>query len=81
MPSEDPSPLTLDEHRELAVELRRTRARMRELCNMVVGVYGPDSPAASGFLKTSDSMDRLFNYMQAQVARDYPGMAVPELYS
>ena len=80
MRSETILPLTLDEHRELAAELRRTRSRMRELCNVVVGIYGPANPAAFTFLKAAESMDRLCNDMQAQAARDCPGSAIPELY-
>jgi hypothetical protein len=81
MPAENPTPLTLDEHRELALELRRTRLRLRELHSLVSGIYGPESPAATGILTTVATMDRLFLEMQAQVVRDYPGVAVPELYS
>jgi hypothetical protein len=73
-------PLTLEEHRELAVELCRTRARVRELCNVVVGIYGPNNPAAFTFLKVAESMDRLCNDLQAQASRDCPGNAVPNLY-
>jgi hypothetical protein len=73
-------PLTPEEHRELAVELRRTRNRVRELCSVVVGIYGPNNPAAFSFLKVAESMDRLCNDMQAQAARDCPGMAIPDLY-
>ena len=80
MRSETILPLTLDEHRELAAELRRTRNRMRELCNVVVGIYGPNNSAAFTFLKAAESMDRLCNDMQAQAARDCPGAAIPELY-
>lgn len=80
MRSETILPLTLDEHRELAAELRRTRNRMRELCNVVVGIYGPNNSAAFTFLKVAESMDRLCNDMQAQAARDCPGTAILELY-
>jgi hypothetical protein len=80
MRSETILPLTLDEHRELAAELRRTRNRMRELCNVVVGIYGPNNSAAFTFLKAAESMDRLCNDMQAQAARDCPGAAIPEIY-
>jgi hypothetical protein len=80
MRSETILPLTLDEHRDLAAELRRTRNRMRELCNVVVGIYGPNNSAAFTFLKAAESMDRLCNDMQAQAARDCPGAAIPELY-
>jgi hypothetical protein len=74
-------PLTPDEHRELAVELRRTKTRVRELCNVVVGIYGPNNPAAFSFLKVAESMDRLCNDLQAQAARDYPGITIPDLYA
>ena len=73
-------PLTLEEHRDLAVELRHSQRRVRELCNVVVGIYGPNNPAAFSFLKVAESMDRLCNDMQAQAARDCPGIAIPDLY-
>ncbi len=79
MRSETIVPLTLEEHRELAVELSSARNRIRELCNVVVGIYGPNNPAAFTFLKVAESMDRLCNDMQAQASRDC-GTAVPNLY-
>jgi hypothetical protein len=73
-------PLTLEEHRELSREVRAARARLRELCNVVVGVYGPNNRAAFSFLKITDAMERLSQDLQAQVAQDYPGSSVDDLY-
>jgi hypothetical protein len=73
-------PLTLEEHRELSREVRAARARLRELCNVVVGVYGPNNRAAFSFLKITDAMERLSQDLQAQVAQDYPGSSVDNLY-
>ena len=73
-------PLTLEEHRELSREVRAARARLRELCNVVVGVYGPNNRAAFSFLKITDAMERLSQDLQAQVAQDYPGSSVDDFY-
>jgi len=74
------SPLTLKEHRELSRELRAARARLRELSNVVVAVYGPNNRAAFSFLKITDGMDRLCQDLQAQVSQDYRGQDVDDLY-
>jgi len=73
-------PLTLEEHRELSREVRAARARLRELCNVVVGVYGPNNRAAFSFLKITDAMERLSQDLQAQGAQDYPGSSVDDFY-
>jgi hypothetical protein len=80
MRPETSSPLTLEEHRELSREIRTARARLRELCNVVVGVYGPNNRAGFSFLKITDGMDRLCQDLQTQVSHDYPGYNVDELY-
>jgi hypothetical protein len=72
--------LTLEEHRELSREIRAARIRMRELCSVVAGVYGPNNRAAFSFLKIADAMERLCQDLQAQVSRDYPGYDVDDLY-
>ena len=72
--------LTLEEHRELSREIRAARIRMRELCSVVAGVYGPNNRAAFSFLRTVDDMDRLCQDLQAQASRDYPGFGVDNLY-
>jgi hypothetical protein len=73
-------PLTLEEHRELSREIRAARARLRELCNVVAGVYGPNNRAAFSFLKLADDMERLSQDLQTQVTRDYPGYDVDDFY-
>lgn len=75
-----PLPLTLEEHRELARELRANNARLRELCGLVVSVYGPNNQAAFTFQKVAETVERLCNDMQAQAAQDYPGFPIDNLY-
>jgi hypothetical protein len=78
--SETSTPLTLEEHRELSREIRAARARLRELCNVVVGVYGANNRAAFSFLKITEGMERLCQDLQAQVSQDYRGQDVDDLY-
>ena len=80
MRSETSIPLTLEEHQQLSREIRTVRARMGELCDVVVGVYGPSNRAAFSFLRLTDAMDRLCQNLQAQVSEDYPGPDVDDLY-
>jgi hypothetical protein len=80
MRPETSTPLTLEEHRELSREIRAARARLRELCNVVVGVYGPNNRAAFSFLKITEGMERLCQDLQAQVSQDYRGQGVDDLY-
>jgi len=65
---------------ELSREIRAARARLRELCNVVVGVYGPNNRAAFSFLKITGGMERLCQDLQAQVSQDYRGQDVDDLY-
>ena len=80
MGSETSSRLTLEEHRELSREVRASRIRLRELCNVVAAVYGPNNRAAFSFLKIADAMESLSHDLQAQVLHDYPGYDVDDLY-
>ena len=73
-------PLTLEEHRELGTEIRNTRVRIRQLCDLVVGVYGPNSQAAFTFLRAVEDLDRLNLELRAQAAQDLPGFPVDKLY-
>jgi len=75
-----PTPLTLEEHRELGGELRQTRARLHKLCDLVMTVYGPNNRAAFDFQKTAEAMDRLCAELQAQAARDLPGFETDGFY-
>ena len=80
MRSATSSPLTLEEHLQLSREIRAVRARMRELCDVVGGAYGPNNRAAFNFLRLTDAMDRLCQNLQAQVSEDCPGPDVDNLY-
>jgi hypothetical protein len=73
-------PLSLEEHRELARELRSTCARLRELCNLVVSVYGLENRAAFTFTKAADSVDRLRHELQTQAVLDWPEAATEHIY-
>jgi len=70
----------MEEHTELGRELVRTRTRMRELCALVVGVYGPQNRAAFSFQKATDALDHLCEHMQAQAAEDLPNYNLDGLY-
>ncbi|HYW48147.1 MAG TPA: hypothetical protein VE959_35110 [Bryobacteraceae bacterium] len=78
--AESPVPLSLEEHRELARELREAEACLRELCDLVAGVYGPDSRATFMFRRTVESLSRLRREMQVQAALDLPGGPADEIY-
>jgi hypothetical protein len=80
MHSESVNPLTLEEHRELGRELNAMNARMRELCQLVLAVYGPNNQASFTFTKTAESVERLCHDMQAQLAVDHPGYSVQKVY-
>jgi hypothetical protein len=80
MHSQTAIPLTLDEHRELGRELHAVNARMRELCQLVLAVYGPTNQASFTFLKTAESIERLCQDMQSQLAVDYPGHPEEKVY-
>lgn len=74
-------PLTLEEHRELGREVRAANARMRELCNLVVSVYGPNNRAAFSFMKVTEALDRLCQDLQTQAAQDLPGYPTDDFYA
>ncbi len=73
-------PLTLDEHHELARELRNTNLRLRELSNVVLGIYGAESRVTFSFVRATEALDRLRHEMQIQAALDWPGNASDRLY-
>jgi hypothetical protein len=75
-----PEPLTLEEHRQLARELRLTSARLHELCSLVVSLYGSESRAAFTFSRAAESVDRLRHEMQTQAAVDWPEAVHEHIY-
>jgi hypothetical protein len=80
MRPQTPTPLTLEEHRELGAEMRALNARLQELCKVVVSVYGPNAQAAFTFMKAAEHVKRLCQDLQAQAARDLPGFPTDGLY-
>ena len=80
MRPENPVPLTLEEHRELGREVRTANARLRQLCALVVDVYGPNNRAAFSFLKTVETVQRLCHDLQTQAAEDAPGLLTDDIY-
>ena len=80
MTTQTPNPLTLEEHRELGREMSATNARLRELCHLVVSVYGPQNQAAFSALKATAAMELLCHDLQTQLTVDYPGIATEKFY-
>ena len=74
-------PLTLEEHRELGRELRTMNSRLQELGALIVGVYGPQNPAASAFTGLTQALERLRGDLQSQAAQDLPGYPMNGIYS
>ena len=72
--------LTIDEHRELGREMKATARRLRALCDLVIGVYGPANRAAFSFLKALEAIDRLEQDLATQAMQDLPGYPSNDLY-
>ena len=81
MRPQTPVPLTLEEHRELGVEIRAVNARMQELCKVVVSVYGPNAQVGFTFLRTAEALSRLCQELQTQATRDLPGYQTDGIYT
>ena len=75
------NPLSFEEHRDMARELRNTRARLLQLSSVAISVYGPQSHTGFSFKKLNDAMDRICAEMQAQAELDCPGLDAGELYT
>jgi hypothetical protein len=75
-----PIPLTLEEHRELGIEIRTARVRMRQLCELVAGVYGPANQASVSFLRAVEDLDRLSQDLRAQALKDWPDYPLDKIY-
>jgi len=73
-------PLTLEEHRELGKEMKVSAARLRELCGLVVSVYGPQSSAGFRFMKAIDALDHLRQELETQAVRDLSGHGPERFY-
>jgi len=73
MRSDNTPPLTSEEHRELAGEIRDISARLNELERLVTSVYGPASRVSFSFLKTLETLERLRADLEWQATVDLPG--------
>ena len=80
MRPQTPLPLSMEEHAELGKELRLTRTRMRELCALVVDVYGSQNRAAHSFQQVTEALDRLCGDLRTQATEDLPGSEPDGLY-
>ena len=78
--AEKPISLTIDEHRELGREIKATAKRLRVLCDLTVGVYGPNNRAAFSFLKALNAIERLQQDLATQAIHDLPGYPSNDLY-
>ena len=72
--------LTIDEHRELGREMKATSQRMRELCKLVLSVYGPANRTSFSFLKAMDAIELLEQELATQAMQDLPGYPANDLY-
>ncbi|MCX6632631.1 MAG: hypothetical protein NTW28_33930 [Candidatus Solibacter sp.] len=50
--------------------MKATARRLRALCDLVVGVYGPANRAAFSFIKTMEAIERLEQDLATQAAQD-----------
>jgi len=73
-------PLTIQEHRELAQELRISDVRLHELSELVASIYGPESRVAFMFRRAAESVSRLRHEMQTQSALDFPKEPAEQIY-
>jgi hypothetical protein len=74
------NPLTYEEHRELARELQRSKARLRQLYGVVAGVYGPQSRSTFAFTKLNEALERVMSDLSAQALLDCPGTNAANFY-
>lgn len=72
--------LNIDEHAELGDELRKTSTRLRQLCGLVVDVYGSETVPAVSFVRAIDAIQRLRAEMEVQAAQDLQRYAEKNLY-
>jgi hypothetical protein len=60
--------------------MKATAKRLRALCDLVVGVYGPANRAAFSFLKAMEAIALLEQDLMTQAMRDLPGYPSNDLY-
>ncbi|MDE3164855.1 MAG: hypothetical protein KGN36_03540 [Acidobacteriota bacterium] len=60
--------------------MKRTTARLRELCDLIVSVYGPQSRSGYSFQNAIQALERLHQELEVQALQDAKGY-VEKLYS
>ena len=73
-------PLTIEEHRELGHEMKAAAQRLRALCGLVEGVYGPANRAAFSFKKAMVAIEHLEEDLATQAMQDLPGYPSNDIY-
>jgi hypothetical protein len=57
-----------------------TALRLRAMCELLVGVYGPANRAAFSFLKAMEAIELLQQDLATQAMHDLPGYPSNDLY-
>ena len=60
--------------------MKATAGRLRALCKVVVGVYGPGNRAAFSFLKALEAIELLEQDLATQAMQDLPGYPSNDIY-
>ncbi len=60
--------------------MKATARRMRALCEVVVGVYGPGNRASFTFMKAIEAIELLEQELATQAMHDLPGYSSNDLY-
>ena len=74
------NPLSYDEHRELAREIQKSKARLLQLGSVAATIYGRQSRMAFHFQKVNEAIDKLCDELQAQADQDCPGLDAATFY-
>jgi hypothetical protein len=60
--------------------MKATARRLRALCELVIGVYGPGSSASFSFLKAVEAIEHLEQDLATQAMHDLPEYPSNDLY-
>jgi hypothetical protein len=60
--------------------MKAAAQRLRALCGLVVGVYGPANRAALSFMKAMEAIERLEQDLATQAVQDLPGYPSNDIY-
>jgi hypothetical protein len=60
--------------------MKATAQRLRALCDLMVGVYGPANRAAFSFMKALEAIEHLEQDLATQAMQDLPGYPSNDIY-